>query len=555
MNFSDDWREAKLPIILSLILLAMAYGFGLFIPIFDHDPAHHANIGLHMYLTGDYISLIDIGNPYLDKPHLLFWLSALSYHVFGVTSFAYRFPTFLFSILAIYSTFRLGSLLFNQKTGVYGALLLSSAFAFSLANQDVRMDGILTGAIMFSFWNLVRFHLSNSWKHLFLGILGLSLGFMTKGLIGPAVSGIFFGFYILEKRAWEVFSNYKFWLIFPIFLLFSSPVIYAYFVQFDLNPDLVIRGEAGRSGVKFILWEQNFERFQGDSFGNSGKKDPFVFFNAIWWSALPWPLIFYIALIWFGLMIWQGFPLANWSIVAGTLFILLIFSLSGFKLPHYLIPLIPMMSLITAYWMTSAFIPKWFLYVHTTILSIALAAIIILSFYSLNGSYILILLGLTILIVSIFYLKNSNFRTKFFVLTLVFGSLSIFLMQSNVYRPLMFYQAGHQLANDFTEKNMTTEEVYFFQVHSTSFDFYTGRLHKKVEESQLMERLAETGNILVYTNTIGLNILKETYENLEIEVIAQKPNYEITKIKSKFLNPKTRTEVVDTNYIALITHQ
>jgi hypothetical protein len=47
----------------------------------NNNAAHHANIALHMYLTNDYVNLIDQGKDYLDKPHLLFWLAALSYHV------------------------------------------------------------------------------------------------------------------------------------------------------------------------------------------------------------------------------------------------------------------------------------------------------------------------------------------------------------------------------------------------------------------------------------------------------------------------------------------
>ena len=53
----------------------------------DNDSAHHATIALRMHLTGDYVNLIDNENDYLDKPHLHFWLCALSYKIFGVTTF------------------------------------------------------------------------------------------------------------------------------------------------------------------------------------------------------------------------------------------------------------------------------------------------------------------------------------------------------------------------------------------------------------------------------------------------------------------------------------
>jgi 4-amino-4-deoxy-L-arabinose transferase-like glycosyltransferase len=81
----------------------------------DNDSGHHADIALRMYLTGDYVTLYDHRGDYIDKPHFLFWTSALSYHIFGVTSFAYRFPSFLFTVLGTYSYISFGKELYDQE--------------------------------------------------------------------------------------------------------------------------------------------------------------------------------------------------------------------------------------------------------------------------------------------------------------------------------------------------------------------------------------------------------------------------------------------------------
>lgn len=47
-------------------------------------------MALNMNRTGNYAFLVDQGRTYLDKTHLLFWLAAFSYKIFGVTSFAYK---------------------------------------------------------------------------------------------------------------------------------------------------------------------------------------------------------------------------------------------------------------------------------------------------------------------------------------------------------------------------------------------------------------------------------------------------------------------------------
>src|SRR5688572_30848462 len=169
----------------------------------DNDSGHHAAISLRMYLTGDYVTLYDHRGDYIDKPHFLFWTSALSYHVFGVTSFAYRFPSLLFTILGTYSIFRLGKELYGHEIGKLTALIAASSFCYILANNDVRMDAILTAAIAFATWQLVAYvHLR---KFIFLlgAALGMAIGFCTKGHVGlvTPVAGILF--YILYKKNWK----------------------------------------------------------------------------------------------------------------------------------------------------------------------------------------------------------------------------------------------------------------------------------------------------------------------------------------------------------------
>src|SRR5690349_14379050 len=156
----------------------------------DNDSAHHANIALHMYLSRDFVNLVDAGKDYLDKPHLLFWLCAFSYRIFGVTTFAYKLPAFVFTILGTYSTYRLGKAMYNDSVGKLAAVVVSSAFAYMLANNDVRMDAILTACVALATWQGVEFinrrRIVNA-----LGLaVGLALGFDVKGHIGvftPAI--------------------------------------------------------------------------------------------------------------------------------------------------------------------------------------------------------------------------------------------------------------------------------------------------------------------------------------------------------------------------------
>jgi 4-amino-4-deoxy-L-arabinose transferase-like glycosyltransferase len=113
-----------------LVAIGVAYIRGLFIPLMNNDSAHHANIALTMFETGDFVNLMDRGKDYLDKPHLLFWLSALAYKVFGVNAFAFRVPSFLFSTLAVHTTFKLATMLYSKRIGILSATILSISYGF-----------------------------------------------------------------------------------------------------------------------------------------------------------------------------------------------------------------------------------------------------------------------------------------------------------------------------------------------------------------------------------------------------------------------------------------
>jgi len=268
-------------------LLGLVYITGLFVPLMDNDSAHHANIAMHMYLNRDYVNLIDAGQDYLDKPHLLFWLCALSYKIFGITSFAYRLPSFLFTILGVYSVYQLGRSLYNKEVGRLAALIISSAFAFVLANNDVRMDAILTSCVAFATWQGVQFiqrkKISNA-----LGLAaGLALGFDTKGHIAVFTPIVGLLFYVIYLRNWKIFLNWKWLIVLTAFAAFIFPVVYCFYLQYNLHPGTIVRGKDSINGVKFILFGQTVERFKGDSFGSDAKNDYFFFFHSFLWAFVP----------------------------------------------------------------------------------------------------------------------------------------------------------------------------------------------------------------------------------------------------------------------------
>ena len=329
----------------------LVYAGVLFFPLMDKDAAHHANIALHMYENNDWISLIDRGHDYLDKPHFLFWSSLISFKIFGVNSFAHRLPALLFSLISLYSTFKLAKHLSNRTTAKLTLIILATAQAFVLSVSDARMETPLTAAIIFSLWQLIIYTDKRNFINIFLAALGTAVAFATKGWVGPVIIFISVMIYIGLQKKWNVFASFKTWLFIPLFFIFISPVLYAYYIQYDLHPEKVIRGRGNRSGIHFILWDQLFERSQGFDMGKKGRNSEYFFlYHTFLWAFFLWCVFAIVALVfWFKRM----FGLKKWNhpinfAVLSFAFILFAISFSNFKMPHYIIMLLPLAALFTA---------------------------------------------------------------------------------------------------------------------------------------------------------------------------------------------------------------
>jgi 4-amino-4-deoxy-L-arabinose transferase-like glycosyltransferase len=539
-------------------LLAIVYVIGLFVPLMDNDSAHHAVIALRMYLTGDYVNLVDHGKDYLDKPHLHFWLSAFSYSIFGVTTFAYKFPSFLFTILGTYATYRLGKSLYHEEVGRMSALIVASAFAYILANNDVRMDAILTGSVIFATWQLTDWVQHKKWINVLGAALGLALGFCTKGHIAVFAPGIGILFYIIYKKDWKSFYHPQMLLLIVSFFLFISPVVYCYYLQYDLHPDKVIRGESGRSGVEFILWKQNFERFQGDSFGADAKNDYLFFFHSFLWAFAPWSILAFAAF--FSRLKSIRQRKYEW-LTRGTFAVMaLMLTFSGFKLPHYLNIIFPVSAVLTASYlwnnMENRLLVKRLFVIQIVLCILALVAAGIINTWAFPIRDAAAIGGFFLVLASVLYiLKNVKDRFGRLISASVVTSVLVFyLLNANFYPQLLTYQAGNELARKLTvpdtgEGQLLSDpkKVYFWPgIYSSSYNFYTSEIRKEFHDSLLQQ----PGPLWIMVNNVKLPEL-EARGIKAIDIIGQR-DYEITRLQLKFVNPARRNEVTGRYYLVRV---
>lgn len=150
---------------------------------------------------------------WLHKQPLFTWLMAISMKIFGVSTFAIRLPSVLFHAILTLVVYRIGSLIFNRKTGFVSALLfMHSAYLLGLISGRIGTDHndyIFMSFIGLSFWAYFEWRESSLKKWIiWIGVF-VGCAVLTKWLVGLLV---FFGWgtvFLIEWIRFKDFSQFK----------------------------------------------------------------------------------------------------------------------------------------------------------------------------------------------------------------------------------------------------------------------------------------------------------------------------------------------------------
>jgi 4-amino-4-deoxy-L-arabinose transferase-like glycosyltransferase len=415
---------------------------------------------------------------------------------------------------------------------------VASAFGYMLANTDVRMDAILTTCIAFATWQLVDLIQTKRWVNIAGAALGLALGFSTKGHIAVFVPAVATLFYILYRKEYKLFLNWRWLALFLLFALFISPVVYCYYLQFNQHPETIVRGKDHIDGVKFILLNQSVERFTG-TMGSDAKHDYLFFIHSFLWAFAPWSILAYISLA--GRLKNFGRRKEEWLSTGVFVILLLIVSFSGFKLPHYLNIVFPSTAVMTAaYIINKRADTSWTKRIYTIQLIIGLlllAGAAVINGWAFPLKKILVITMVVLMLAAVFYFIKSTMYDhlqKAIGFSVAVMSFCFFLMNGNFYPQLLKYQGGNELA--FASKGkVDPKEVYYWKdMQSSSFGFYTKTIRRSFNDTVIQPGKKTW---LLYDIRSEEEIRRAGYT---IGQRFETKDYEITKIDIKFVNPDKR---------------
>ena len=317
-------------------------------PLWEPDEGRYAEIPREMLATGDWLTPRLNGVLYFEKPPLQYWLSAISMKLFGVNGAAARLPLALASALMIWAAWRLAKRLGAREPLWAPFMAATGLFAF-LVGQLLTLDALFSAflvAAMAAFVEAVAQRRegqpSMGWTLLTFALLAGAM--LTKGLAEVILTGgiLFFSMAFAWKDA-DLRRAVLRTALDPLgWLLYLALVVPWFWAVNRTNP-----GHA-----EFFFIHEHFKRFLTHEHARQGSDnwalDKLYFIGVLAVGLLPW-----LSSTWVGLKrTWtflkgrgpQGQDhLARWTVgitAMGFLWPLAFFSVSGSKLPPYVLPAI-----------------------------------------------------------------------------------------------------------------------------------------------------------------------------------------------------------------------
>ncbi|RJR24359.1 hypothetical protein C4578_03165 [Candidatus Microgenomates bacterium] len=208
-------------------------------PLKSWDEAWYAEISRNIVKDNQWFLLKWNGLPYFDHPPLGFWLTSLSFKLFGVSEMSARLPSALAGIGSVLLSYLIGKKLFNRAVGFAAGLSLSVFPWFWLRAREGNLDIVLTFNMLLALF----FMLKAKESRLFLIGAGtaFALALLTKTVIGVGLIPVLFFLYFgcPKKEIKDIF--FFFVPFFAIFLPWYVVNYLAYGLLF-INRNIFVIG-------------------------------------------------------------------------------------------------------------------------------------------------------------------------------------------------------------------------------------------------------------------------------------------------------------------------
>ncbi|MDD3925548.1 MAG: glycosyltransferase family 39 protein [bacterium] len=335
MDLLDKLLEKKGLAILLLLLLGsiiLFVGIGAF-SLTEVDEARFAEAAREMLVRHEFLSPHFNYAPYFNKPPLYMWLTAATYSLLGVSETTARIWSALFGLGTMLVVFIMGSLLFNRRTGFIAALILITGLQWTAESRLGLLNVGISFFITLSLLSVLLAVKRSQPQYYLLFFLSMGLGVLTKGPIAVMFPGLIGVLYLIyARRLRDLISP---WTIAGACLMLAVALPW-----------------------HIVQWQRFGHDFLGTYFGYHMMQR---YTSSI--EGHGQPQYYYLLVLALGMLPWSGFIPGALAVSGrlwqkhreGMLFLLLwfvciyaFFTVGKTKLPGYITPLYPSLSLFLA---------------------------------------------------------------------------------------------------------------------------------------------------------------------------------------------------------------
>ena len=337
-------RFPEIPNWLVWVVAVYFVGFGLgSYAVLDNNEGLYAEISREMLRSGDWTHWIIPrlnGLSYMEKPPLLYWLTALMFALFGEGEWVVRLVPALSCLGCVGFILWFSRKINRGAAGRFAAIVFVSGLGVTAMARTLMFDMLLTvfltGSVMFGY----LFLNTKQKSYLYRSMAMLALALLAKGFVSIILFVAIIGAYILisSTSISDFFSRLGLWFNWRgilVFILISAP----WHIAAILTEPIF---------VWFYFINEHLLRFLG-------KREPHDYYAGAWWYYIPRVILFLFpwSLLLPSLLFAKSKKLSDKNLhlffLMAWLMPVLFFSLSSAKANYYLVAVMPLAAMQLAF--------------------------------------------------------------------------------------------------------------------------------------------------------------------------------------------------------------
>ncbi len=320
----------------------LAYPNNIGFTLFGGSEGLYAQIVREMVTNNQYSHLTFLGQTYLNKPPLFFWILAGFREILGENEIALRLPGAIFSLGTMGVTYALGRMLLSKTAAFWAALVVATTYVFLWNGRHIQFDSILTFSMTLAVYAWARIFFKDGSPLWFLvAFSAMAFGTMIKSFHAFGLPFFLMVTHSLIQRDYRAFTNLGFWAGLVTF----GGLVYGY--ASNLEPQF--------QGHFHILGLLSTAFAQSGAAASSPPRNIHRYLYLGWFCFFPWSALLPSSLV----ILFSKRPYRRHPV---ELFLLLwffgylvLFSLAQLKAERYLLPLVPCLGLMIGYYYDKVF--------------------------------------------------------------------------------------------------------------------------------------------------------------------------------------------------------